>query len=1151
MLWLGASQHILCAAEPGISELEAGFEHPPDSARPWVYWFWIDGNVTKSGITQDLESMRRVGIGGALLMDVTQHFPQGPVSFGSPLWLDMFDHAVREAGRLGLELSVNNSGGWSGSGGPWITSALAMQKIVSSKTNLTGPAHFRAALPEFGGENRGRLPFATIAFPSPAGDGGPVPGFPPKRVTVNGRELVSSTNLFDHDPATFTAIPAPQASPQRLQLEFAEPFSASVLTLTCAKTIEHFQGKLEISDDGREFREIREFNNNRRALTLSFPPTSARFYQLSFTAADPGLNELAFSELEVSPVYRIPWYLSKSGAGPMPLFTQGKTESVPPFASISSRDVTNLTSLVDDKGVLTWDVPPGPWTILRFAYAPVGTENHTASPGGVGLECDKLSREAINAHFQGFLAGLVARAGRDSALKATHIDSWEIGFQNGTANFIEEFQSRRGYSPIPYLPTLTGRWVDREDLSERFLWDVRRTIADLVADNYAGGLAELAHQHGLKLSIEAYPSLGEGPFDELRYAGRADIPMAEFWYGTNDLLKLDLRAMPSAAHTYGKPIVAAEAFTSEPEFSSWQEYPAVLKPLADAAFCEGINRLVIHRFAHQPWTNRAPGMTLGPFGVHYERTQTWWEQSRPWHEYLARCQYLLQRGTFVADLCYVTPEGSFTKAPGRRELKPPPPAGYNYDVTSPEVVLNRMSVQHGNLILPDGMSYRVLIFSDDERMSPQLLKKVEQLVRGGAAVIARRPTRAPGLTGYPDCDKEVQRVAASLWGPCDGKRVLRNDVGDGTVYWGESLTNVLAARGVVPDFIARDTVNGSRAKYIHRRMGDSEVYFVCSPATNSLTLDVSFRVSGKVPELWHPDSGQIERPAVWHKVSNGTSVPLKLEPSESAFVVFGQSPAGFGPVTNFTRNGHADSPNSLTIGQGRGLQVLATEPGTYTAQLVSGETLSARVSAFRNEIPIAGAWELRFPAGSGAPDRVKLDHLISWTKHTNSAIKYFSGAAVYENSVELPADLVNTNRTFLLDLGRVLVLAELKVNDMDLGILWKPPFIADITRAIHSGKNSLQITVVNLWPNRLIGDEHLAEDCAWQPSTQPDYGTGIAAWPEWLLEGKPSPSGRLAFTTWKHWTRNSPLLESGLLGPVRLRIAEHRFLTGQAFEDSK
>ena len=810
---------LLLSATPKSfgNDLESGFLHPPPSSRPWVNWFWLDGNITREGITADLEAMQRVGIGGVLLMDITQEIPPGPVRFGTPQWRDMFHHTISEAGRLGLEVNMHNGPGWSGSGGPWITPALAMQKAVWIKTNITGPTHFDALLPPLPMSLNYARDVATLAFPTLVGDGIAVPGFAPK-ITASAAAGFDSANLLDGNPTTSISLPAPTPrKPQYIQLEFSEPFTAAHLKLAGVARTQTFQGVLQVSDDGKKFRNVREFLNRRSDVALDFEQLSARYFRILFTKvgqASP-LASLQFSELELVPIFRLDLAQSKAGLGPLPSIPHSAFRtphsSVPPYALIRPDQVLDLSSKVDANGRLAWDAPNGNWTVLRFGYTPTGRENHPTPPEGRGLECDKLSKEAIAAHFAAFLAKLLpgsADSGSagipagERAFSATHIDSWEHGYQNWTPRLPAEFQNRRGYNLLPYLPSFSGRIVANPEISERFLWDMRRTIADLWADNYAGHLAELAHQHGLQLSIEAYAN---GPFDELLYAARADVPMGEFWAEAEDNSRFHFsKAMASTAHTCGKPIspspptspslgeservtgdvgreghalsvVAAEAFTSYPVAAKWQNHPFSLKPLADAAFSEGINRLVFHRYAHQPWLDRKPGMTMGQWGIHYERTETWWEQSKPWHEYLARCQFLLQRGLFVADFCYLTAEGAYTAAPTPDKLQPSPPIGYDYDIASPEVVLNRMSVvngplpplspspvshsareegvggeghfNHHRLSLPDGMSYSVLVLPPTELMTPKLLRKIKELVQLGATVVGPRPSKSPSLAG--------------------------------------------------------------------------------------------------------------------------------------------------------------------------------------------------------------------------------------------------------------------------------------------------------------------------------------------------------------------------------------------------------------------
>ena len=435
-------------------------------------------------------------------------------------------------------------------------------------------------------------------------------------------------------------------------------------------------------------------------------------------------------------------------------------------------------------GRFAWDAPAGDWTVLRIGYTTTGKMNHPAPKESLGLECDKLSKEAAEAQFAGLIGKLVEdqRAVGAKSLQFTHIDSWEVGSQNWTPRFREEFRKRRGYDPLPYLPVITGRAVASQDISERFLWDLRRTVADLLVENYAGHMQELSHQHGLKLSIEAY---GDGPLDNMPYAGRADMPVSEFWTGQEPLVVN--KEMPSAGHVYGRPIIAAESFTARPENGKWLNHPFRLKALGDQMFTWGVNRFIFHRYAMQPWMDRKPGMTMGQWGIHFERTNTWFDQSTAWLDYLARCQYLLQQGQFVADIAYLTSEKAPKGFPNAEPLEPAPPAGYDYDTLPSEVLLNRVTMRAGRLTLPDGMGYRVLVLPASNTMRPAVLRKIKELVEAGATVVGPPPARSPSLENYPAADAEVQRIAAELWGDCDGVNLTEHRFGKGRVIWGRPM----------------------------------------------------------------------------------------------------------------------------------------------------------------------------------------------------------------------------------------------------------------------------------------------------------------------------------------------------------------------------
>ena len=512
----------------------------------------------------------------------------------------------------------------------------------------------------------------------------------------------------------------------------------------------------------------------------------------------------------------------------------------------------------------------------------------------------------------------------------------------------EEFRRRRGYDPLLLLPVMTGRVVDSLEVSERFLWDLRQTVSDLIVENYAGQMRTLANRHGLQLSIEAY---GE-PADDIAYGGRADEPMGEFWSWAKYGAAESCTEMASAAHVYGKRIFGAEAFTAT-DAERWLSYPGNIKDLGDWAFCEGINRFVFHRYALQPWLNVRPGISMGPWGLHYERTQTWWEQSRAWHQYLARCQFLLQQGLFVADICYLQPEGAPRAfAPPPRTGPPHTRPGYNFDGCTSEVVLTRMTVNDGRLVLPDGMSYRVLVLPDVERMTPGLLRKVKELIEAGATVVGgRAPQKSPSLTGYPACDAEVRQLA-DLW--------------RGKVVTGQSAEQLLADRGVKPDFAATAWL-----RYTHRAIGDIDVYFVANPEPRTVEALATFRSEGKRPELWWPDTGRVEPAAVFRREAGGTSVPLRLDPSGSVFVVFRRPVGQFDPVVAATRDGQSILPGAADTSKiGRGTCRRRGRPGARglaagPLRAENGRRQDAPRRGSRNSTALGIGW----PLGSDFPGR--------------------------------------------------------------------------------------------------------------------------------------------------------------------------------------
>lgn len=1158
------------------NDLAKNFVTPPDEARPWVFWFWLNGNISREGITADLEAMKRVGIGGVLIMEVDQGAPVGPVAFMSDQWRDLFKYMISEANRLGIEVNMNNDAGWNGSGGPWVPLDQAMQVVVTSEKQVPAGETFVGELPKPQGNEGFYRDIAVLAFPTP-------------------KESNHESNLIQN-----LAVKA-MFWGTRLETN-AKPVAAS----------------------------------------------------------------------NVSPESYVP------------------------------RDkIMDLSGLMDKDGKLSWNAPATgvsgslDWTVMRIGHTFTGRKNHPAPATGIGPECDKLSKEGIEANYNGMIGKLAKDVGSltGKTFNVTHVDSWEVGAQNWTPLMRDEFKRLRGYDLLPYMPVLSGWIVENKEISERFLRDIRQTVSDLIAENYIGHLRELANKDGLRLSMEAYTT----PANDLEVANNVQDPIAEFWWPGGSFW-WSIKAMASTAHINGRPVVGAESFTAD-DGERWLAHPANIKALGDRAFCDGITRYIVHRYAMQPWVeDRRPGMTMGPWGLHYERTQTWWEDSKAWHQYVARCQYMLRQGTFVADVLSLQSEEPMDR------FKPLTLPGYDYDGISPQAFLKDVMVKDGLLELPSGMKYHLLVLPDVEEMTPGILKKVKYLVENGASVVGKPPVRAPGLSGYPESDSEVKKLVGDLWGMNSGSG---GAVGNGRVVADKSPAQVLADMGIKPDFTSSRKINR-----IHRNLDDVEVYFVANPDQQSADAVCTFRVTGMKPEVWDPETGRIESVTVFEESDGCTRIPLRFEPSGSMFIVFKKhqikdsdrivsvkfdgkelvdmnvaaaepetrikpadakitftmtawinpeaeislpdemntgvtalntehndvvyaapghevwtakdAGAGFGagvngvcvyehgdnyfpatlvypvPIKGWTHvavvyqdnapslwingkfarkglkssriaNGSIGAIHSRTVdpfdGQVVDLQqftgaldaseimklaqtgpdtavvIVRESPyqfirseisrnGTFEFKTADGKSHKAIASDIPETIKIKGPWELSFTPGWGAPEKVVLDKLISWSKHPDDGVKYFSGTATYRKS--FPFSPVNKPDPLLkpviyLDLGRVSVMAEVTLNGKELGILWKPPYRVDISDAVISGDNILEIKVVNLIINRMIGDENLPQDC-----DRNENGT-LKKWPEWLLEGKPSPTGRFTFTSWRLWAKDSRLQESGLIGPVTIQ----------------
>ena len=1314
MALIVVATHVLLAVIPfsraqqsksltnAYERLEAGFQQPPVTSRARTLWMWMNGNITSNGITSDLEAMQRVGLGGALIFNVGEYIPKGPVDYGSSNWLDLMLHTVREADRLGLQIAMHNCPGWSSSGGPWITPAMSMQQLVWSETRVSGPGEKTIELPKPYTKLGYYRDVCVLAFPS-------LPGEEKRfadaltRVTLGRGASVDKHLLTDGDRDTRVSI-----SPRNpLVLEFTEPFEARAITVWPNAGGSAISFTLEASDDGADYRQVARLTPpGPRAIeeapsVASFKPVRARFFRLV-----PSRSRFV-SEIELDPAARIPgWnYLANFAHGTA--HQRSQPDPVPARFVIDPASVLDLSARMDLEGHLRWKVPAGAWTIIRFGQTTRGQNNIAAPDAGVGLECDKLSRAGVDFHFQHGLLPLLEKLGPfvGKSFTGLEVDSYEVGAQNWTATFPEAFEKYNGYDLHRYLPAMTGRYVGSADTSERFLWDVRRAQAQMVADNYYGRLRELCHQYGLKLFVEPYGA-GPGDYDELQIAGRADVPMGEFWAHSPWDDTPSVRLAASAAHIHGEAIVGGESFTSTEQQSRYLDYPYALKTIGDFAFSLGLNQMLFHRWAHQPHPSAVPGMTMGPWGFQFDRNNTWFDQSSPWLDYLARCQFLLRQGKFVADVLYCTGEGS----PQMSKLEVPRlPFGYNFDAADAETILKRAAFHDGRIVLPDGMNYRLLALPDDlKNMTPELLGKLRELVGQGMALVGPQPTFSPSLRNYPRSDEEIRRLADELWGTTKQDNSSGHACGRGTVFSRQPLGELLSKLGIEPDFEYTSRRPDAAVTWLHRRVDNADVYFVANRHRRADDVVCSFRVAGKRPEFWQPETGTIRSAAVYSYKGGRTHVPIHLEPSESVFVVF-REPAETNPAEWFARNGvnlldatpfpspksdvNVAISNNFTVsvwinpgtdlmfmpresadgrinengkswiippvdgealfGAGQSAMSLAagrngvavvekganreaavlvsrkpisgwthlavvyrdgkpslyldgqfireglasgsvvhpglgepTVPGKFVnyfdgdmttpellpkaltkdeianlaaqglpspadpppTEITSGSDGKVQALIWQNgsysldgdgtvtvsnlatPLKLSGPWRVRFQPGRGAPESISLSELAPLQKHSNPGVRYFAGTATYEHEFNLPASWLEVGRRVFVDLGRVAVSADVRVNGRELGVLWKPPFRIEATDVLRAGSNRLEVRVDTLWPNRLIGDEHLA------PENEYDQRNGaIEQLPAWFTHGEPRPpGGRVTFATWQFFKKDDPLVESGLLGPVCL-----------------
>lgn len=1110
--------------------LRAGFLATPRDAKPHTWWHWMNGNVSREGITRDIESIHAAGFGGVQLFNVGLDIPPGDATFMSPRWRELFSHAARECERLGLDFSVHTCDGWSQSGGTWVTPEFAMQKVTTSELRVSTPGPATLRLPQPLTVRDYYKDIAVLAFPTPPEDNDTQAALGPT-VTTDVPRLPDEEAKF---PAGSVVLPKPATGTTRTATwSFERPFTARSLAFGFRSADGPADAVLEVSDDGITYRPVvklptpAESFSMEHLTTAAFPAVTGRHFRVTVLQGGR-LPNVAF-RLTLHSGDRVDRYENKAGDAPRDSTTAWSARAASPGSLVDPKLMVDLTDRLRPDGTLDWVVPGLPegasqWTVLRIGHTLTGRTNQAATPEGRGLECDKLNPDAVRAHFDAFAAKILDenrdRIGR--SINFLHLDSWEALCQNWTPRMREEFTRLRGYDPKPYYPVLTGRIVTSLEVSERFLFDLRRTVADLIRDNHFKLLTKLCNDRGVRLHAEALgpnmPTIAHG----LECKAVVDVGMGEFWVGRE--IRADCKEAAASAQIHGKSLVPAEAFTAVR--GDFTDDFLSLKPLGDAAFAMGINKFVFHRFVHQPWPERFPGMGMGPYGINFERTNTVWPEVRTFTDYLTRSQFLLRQGRTVSDVLYYTGENVPHMLPPRRELRPELPQGWDYGACSTDELLELTTTvdapspgaKHRMIAFPSGARFHVLVMPDTPIVSPRVLAKVRELVRAGAVVVGPRPTRSPSLTGFPDSDTEVRAIASELWGPGDGSKspLVHTDVPLATllnslgVPQDVQILSAMLADKTPADRIPTSRPNsGTVLNVLHRRTDSDEIYFLANPHPAPLDAVIRFRDARGQPELWNPATGE-SAVAPLADPNDPSTLQISLDPSGSVFVIFrAASPArvsftGPDPRARLTRHNNALVLTTLTPGT---YSVVTHTPGT------TPRTATVDVATTPTPTALGGPWEVRFthPAPVlGEPFTVTFPELVSWHLHPDKAVKGFSGTAVY--SRRFSVDRVDPDRPVFLDLGALRNHARVRLNGRDLELLWKPPFHVDLSPALRAGDNDLEISVTNLWPNRLIADAALPVE------------------------------ERRSFTTTSYYNADSKPLESGLFGPVRLLTGSRRVI---------
>lgn len=1015
--------------------LEAGFMNPAEKVQTSVYWYWISGNISEEGVKKDLYSMKEAGINRAFIGNIGLegiHTPYKTVPFYSEEWWKILHAALKTATELGIEIGIFNSPGWSQSGGPWVKPEQAMRYLASVKAEVSGGKQVEVVLAK---PDKDFQDVRVIAFPSVEKKATRLSAANAK--VTSAMSLQNLNSLIDGDKETAVLFTEKSEKPVAIDFRTDQPFTLRSLQIFPARQPIQTNARLLVKENGgyrmlSEFK-IDRFNANLNVgfdpyapVVISVPETTASEFRLELanTASGMGLGEVEF--LSLPAVERYPEKtLAKMFQTPLPYWHEYQWPVQPevgdPSLVIDPGKVLDISAFLQGDRLI-WKAPAGEWTILRTGMLPTGVTNSPADPEATGLEIDKMSRKHVEAHFEAFMGEIYRRIPAEdrACWKVVVQDSYETGGQNFTDDFLSEFQARYGYDPLPFLPAYEGYVVGSEDRSDRFLWDLRRLIADKVAYDYVGGLRDVCHKYGLTTWLENYGHWGF-PGEFLQYGGQSDEIGGEFW-SFGDLGNIENRAASSCGHIYGKQKISAESFTSGG--TPFSCYPAMMKQRGDRFFTEGINNTLLHVYISQPSEEREPGMNAW-FSSEFNRLNTWYPQMDLFTSYLKRVNYMLQQGLNIADVAYFIGEDA-PKMTGI--VDPELPKGYQFDYINAEVIERDLFVKDGLLTLPHGTQYRILVLPKLETMRPELLAKIKKLIEDGAVVLGPAPKRSPSGESFPTADRQVEKLAGELWSGLDGRSVKAVKRGKGELLFGMTMEEALKYIGCVPDCgLPAD----APVLYGHRSAGDADIYFISNQKDEMIEIRPEFRIRSRQPELWDATTGRIRTLPAYEVTAAGTVVPLKLYPYESAFIVFRRS---------------------ATKAEGTGLQL--------------------NYPVLQTLVRLDAPWKVSFEEKRRGPASQTFARLEDISKNENPDIRYYSGTIWYETEFKLKK---KPEGELYLNLNDVGVMAKVKINGQYAGGVWTAPYRVNVTDLVRKGKNKVEIEVVTTWMNRLIGDSGLPE----------------------------------------------------------------------------